>query len=85
MRIFAQTLAGEVRTWFISLPPQRIDSLEVLYQQFLNRWAKKNNPLQILLNMKTLKGDQTKLFKTIAPGLIMCIMQSHLTLCLHLD
>ena len=27
MRIFIQTLAREVRTWFISLPPQRIDSL----------------------------------------------------------
>jgi len=32
VRIFAQTLAREVRTWFRSLPPNHIDSLEHFYQ-----------------------------------------------------
>lgn len=31
MRIFAQTLTREVRTWFKSLPPNSIDSLELFY------------------------------------------------------
>lgn len=31
MRIFVQSLAGEVRTWFRSLSPQSIDRIEVLY------------------------------------------------------
>lgn len=57
MRIIVQTLAREVRTWFRYFP-QSIYSLEVLYQQFLNRWEKKNNPpFKFFLNMKTLKGD----------------------------
>ena len=55
MRIFAQTLAGEVRTWFRSLPNNNIDSLEVFYQKFLNRWEKKKNPLQILSEYEKIK------------------------------
>jgi len=61
MRIFVQTLAGEVRTWFRSLPPQSIDSLEVLYQQFLNRWEKKKYPLQILSEYENLKRGANKI------------------------
>jgi len=45
MRIFVQILIGEVRTWFRSLAPQSIDSLRILYQQFLNRWEKRKDPL----------------------------------------
>lgn len=55
MRILVESLAGEVRTWFRSLSPQSIDILEVLYQQFLNRWEKKKNPLQILSEYENLK------------------------------
>jgi len=54
-RIFAQPLAGEVRTWFRSLPPNSIDSLELFYQKFLHRWEKKKNPLQILSGHENLK------------------------------
>jgi len=36
MRIFVQSLTGEVRTWFRALPENNIDSLETLYRQFLN-------------------------------------------------
>jgi len=45
MRLFAHTLASDVRKWFRALPPNIIDSLEVFYQQFLNIWEKKKNPL----------------------------------------
>jgi len=55
MRIFSQTVTGDVRTWFRSLPPNSIDSLDVFYQQFLNRWEKKNNPLQIISKYENLK------------------------------
>jgi hypothetical protein len=49
MRIFVQSLSGEVRTWFRALAANSIDSLETLYRQFLNRWEKKKDPLQILI------------------------------------
>lgn len=55
MRNFSQTLAGDVRTWFRALPPKSTNSLEDVYLQFLHRWAKKNNPLQILSEYENLK------------------------------
>lgn len=55
MRIFVQSLTGEVRTWFRYLAPQSIDSLRVLYQEFLNRWEKRKDPLQILSEYDNLK------------------------------
>lgn len=55
MRIFSQTLTGDVRTWFRYLPPNSIYSLDVFYQQFLNRWEKKKNHLQILSEYENLK------------------------------
>lgn len=42
MRFFAQTLASDVRTWFRYLPTNGIDTLEIFYNQCLNRWEKKN-------------------------------------------
>jgi len=55
MRLFAQTLAGDVRTWFRSLPANNINTLEVFYRKFLNRWEKKKNPLQILSEYENIK------------------------------
>ena len=55
MRLFTKTLAGDVRKWFISLPDNSIDSLEEFHQQFLNRWEKKKNPLQILSEYENIR------------------------------
>ena len=48
MRIFAQSLGGDVKKWFKSLPPNNIQDLPALYQTFINKWEVKANPLQIL-------------------------------------
>jgi len=45
MRIFIQSLTGEVRAWFRALPANSIINLEELYTTFLNRWEKKKDPL----------------------------------------
>lgn len=37
MRLSSQNLADDVRKWFRDLPANNIDSLEVFFQQFLNR------------------------------------------------
>jgi len=55
MRIFSQSLTGEVRTLFRALPANNINDLEALYRQFLNRWEKKKDPLQILSEDENLK------------------------------
>lgn len=55
MRIFVQSLIGEVRTWFRALLANNINDLEDLYRAFLNIWEKKKDPLQILLEYENLK------------------------------
>ena len=52
MRIFVQSLTGEVRTWFRALAPNSIADLPALYRAFLNIWEKKKDPLQIYQNLK---------------------------------
>lgn len=51
MRIFVQSLTGEVRTWFRALATNRIDSLETLYRQFFNCWEKKERSFTDLIRV----------------------------------
>ena len=55
MRIFVQSLIGDVRTWFISLAANSITTPDELYQSFTNIWEKKKNPLHILVEYDTIK------------------------------
>ena len=41
MRLFSQTLAGDVKKWFKGLPTGSIADLVVFHWMFLNRWEKK--------------------------------------------
>ena len=58
MRIFFQSLGGEVKKWFKGLPPNSIHDLPSLHQTFINKWEVKINPLQILAEYKNLKRNQ---------------------------
>ena len=53
MRIFAQSLGGDVKKWFKGLPPNSIHDLPSFYQTFINKWEVKANPLQILAIQKS--------------------------------
>jgi len=55
MKIFVQSLTGEVRTWFRALTANCIADIDALYQTFLNRWEKKKDPLHILSEYDTIK------------------------------
>ena len=55
MIIFVQSIIGEVRTWFRTLPANSVVDLPALYRTFLNRWEKKKDPLQILSDFGKLK------------------------------
>ena len=46
MRLFAQTLAGDVKKWFKGLPTGSIVDLAAFHRMFLNRWEKKKKLLQ---------------------------------------
>jgi hypothetical protein len=45
MRLFAQSLAGEVIKWFQALPPASIQIFEAFEKCFLAKWGDKKNPL----------------------------------------
>jgi len=55
MKIFVQSLTGDVRIWFRALPANAIANPDALYQSFLNRWEKKKDPLHILLEYDTIR------------------------------
>ena len=55
MKIFVQSLTGDVRTWLRSLQANSIADPEALYQTFINRWEKKKDPLHILGEYDTIK------------------------------
>ena len=55
MKIFVQSLTGDVRTWFRALTPNSILNPKALYQTFINRWEKKKDPLHILSEYDTIK------------------------------
>jgi len=55
MKIFVQSLTGDVRLWFRALPANSIGDPEALYQAFLNRREKKKDPLHILFEYDTIK------------------------------
>jgi len=48
MRLFSQTLVGDVKKWFKGLPTGHIVDLPAFHRLFINRWERKKNPLQIL-------------------------------------
>ena len=55
MKIFVQSLTGDVRPQFRALPENSIGDPEALYQTFLNKWEKKKDPLHILYEYDTIK------------------------------
>jgi hypothetical protein len=55
MRLFEQSLSEEVRKWFKSLPPARIQDLFAFETSFINRWGDKKNPLQLLTQYNNMK------------------------------
>jgi hypothetical protein len=45
MRLFVQSLSGDVRKWFKSLLPMSIRDFTAFEMSFLDKWGEKKNPL----------------------------------------
>lgn len=58
MRLFAQSLIGEVKKWFKTLPTATITDIAVFHRAFLDRWEVKKNPLQILSEYENIRWNQ---------------------------
>jgi len=55
MRLFSQTLAGDVKKWFKGLPANHIVDLVAFHRLFIDRWERKKNPLQILSEYENIR------------------------------
>ena len=55
LRLFTQSLSGEVRKWFKALPATSILNFVAFETLFLARWGDKNNPLQLLTQYNNIK------------------------------
>jgi hypothetical protein len=58
MRLFAQSLTGDVKKWFKALPAASIPDLVAFQRSFLDRWEVKKNPFQILSEYETIRRNQ---------------------------
>ena len=57
MIFFSQSLGGVAKKWFKALTPNSIHDLPSLYENFINKWEIKKNPLQILSEYNNLKRN----------------------------
>ena len=58
MRIFSQSLNGNVKKWFKSLRVASIVDIVAFHRRFLGRWEVKKNPLQILSEYENIRINQ---------------------------
>jgi hypothetical protein len=58
MRLFAQSLIGDVKKWYKALPAASIPDLVAFQRSFLDRWEVKKNPLQILSEYENIRRNQ---------------------------
>jgi hypothetical protein len=58
MRLFSQSLTGEVKKWFKVLRPSTIVDIVAFQLSFLGRWEVKKNPLYILSEYYNIKRNQ---------------------------
>jgi len=61
MRVFVQSLDGEVRKWFIELTQRYIADIEALYYAFLKHWGDKKDLLYYNTNFGNLKRENGEL------------------------
>jgi hypothetical protein len=58
MRLFVQSLYGEARKWFRSLPPNSIADIDALDNTFLSYWGDKKDYLYYITEFGALKRKQ---------------------------
>jgi hypothetical protein len=58
MRLFAQSLTGDVKKWYKDLSVSSIPDLVAFQRSFLHRWEVNKNPLQILSEYENIRRNQ---------------------------
>jgi len=63
MRLFAQSLVGEVRKRFRALPIASIRNFEAFETNFLEKWGDKKNPLQFLTQYNNMRRSPNEIMQ----------------------
>jgi hypothetical protein len=58
MRLFSQSLTGDIKKWHKDLPATSVPNLVVFQRIFLDRWEVQKNPLQILSEYENIRRNQ---------------------------
>jgi hypothetical protein len=58
MRLFVESLTGDVKKWYKALPATSIPNLIAFQRIFLDRWEVNKNPLQILSEYDNIRRNQ---------------------------
>ena len=58
MRMFAQSLTGDIKKWYKGLHVASILDFTAFQKSFLDRWEVKKNPLQILSEYENIRRNQ---------------------------
>jgi hypothetical protein len=58
MRVFVQSLDGEVRKWFRGLTPRSIVGVETIDDVFLRQWGDKNDLMYYITKFRSLKEKE---------------------------
>jgi hypothetical protein len=61
MRLFSQSLTGEVKEWFKGLPTRSIHSFHEFETIFLEKWERKKNSLHLLTQYNNLRRNPNEL------------------------
>jgi hypothetical protein len=76
MRVFIQSLDGEVRKWFRGLAPGSIAGIEALDSAFLRQWGDRKDFMYYMTEFGSLKRWMESLSLTSPKYLIRCIIKS---------
>jgi hypothetical protein len=75
MRLFAQSLTGDVKKWYKGLRAASVLDLTTFQRSFLDRWEVKKNPLQILSEYENIRRNQGETIQDYCTTSIICTMQ----------
>jgi hypothetical protein len=57
MRLFVQSLDGEVRKWFLGLPPTSMENIDALDEAFIKQWGDRRDYIYYITEFGALKRN----------------------------
>ena len=75
MRMFVQSIDGDVRKWFKEFPANSITIIEEFFDLFMRQWGDTKDHTYYITEFGDLGGERMKLFQTFERGLTRCTIE----------